>query len=124
MAAGGNDIIESSNEDATVDRKLRAAGEPRDRETSPAVNDRKWNAGAEDGTRLLQANRPVLDANNRPCTLRPRVIIISESSENTAPENYRPNQVNRWKLQEPNIVRYVPVQSIKSLRIVTKFTIQ
>ena len=39
MSASGNDVIESSADDATVDQgKLTAAGESRDQETSPAVN--------------------------------------------------------------------------------------
>jgi len=46
MAAGGNDVTESSIDDAAADRKLSVAGESREQE---AANDRKWNDVSKDG---------------------------------------------------------------------------
>jgi len=72
MAPGGNDVIESSNDDATVDRKL--TDESRDQEASSAVNDckrndkSKYNDGLSVDSRSSVANRSVLDSHNSSST--------------------------------------------------------
>jgi len=50
MAVGGNDVTASSIDDATADRNRTVTGEEsRDREASPAANDRQRKNEAGDG---------------------------------------------------------------------------
>ena len=66
MAAGGNDVIDSSTDDATGNRKqTAAAGESRGRDTSPAVNDVLKDAGEDKSLDRRSSQRgSVLDTNN------------------------------------------------------------
>ena len=60
MASAGNDVIESSTDDATIDRKQSTAVESRDQETavSPAVNAGVFRDGVqEDNNKSLERMR-------------------------------------------------------------------